>query len=76
MMITYYHNFLMCSQTAAEVGYVGMSIAEISKALQAEPSQMFSSTQEVKKAFEDASVKDIYPLLSNLFHHMPPPPLK
>ncbi|CAL4069969.1 unnamed protein product, partial [Meganyctiphanes norvegica] len=59
--------------TASEIGLGGMSIANISVALRSVPSQKFSSTQEVQKAFEDAAHKDIYPLLSNLFHHMPSP---
>ncbi|CAL4234254.1 unnamed protein product, partial [Meganyctiphanes norvegica] len=59
--------------TASEIGLGGMSIANISVLLRAAPSQKFSSTQEVQKAFEDAAHKDIYPLLSKLLHHMPSP---
>ncbi|CAL4128286.1 unnamed protein product [Meganyctiphanes norvegica] len=60
-------------ETASEIGLGGKSITEISAALRADPSQKYSSTEEVQKAFEDAAHKDIFPLLSKYFHHMPPP---
>ncbi|KAK7072492.1 hypothetical protein SK128_012146 [Halocaridina rubra] len=59
------------NETVAELGIANKTIAEISNIVKNDPTQWFSSKEELLSMYRDAVYNKIYPLLEQVVHEVP-----